>query len=120
MQKFFQIIRNLSRINKVVILLSVDVVMCLISWIIFGPPMSVLMASNFQIGLKIIINQNIFNFVIPCIFTFAYFFISGFYRSSLRFSQSKDLTIRSINGALIFGLVWGLVYLIEFEIIRNQ
>jgi len=120
MHEFLQIIRGLSRINKVLILLSVDTILCFASWTIFGPPLSVLMASNFQIDLMTIINQNFFNFVIPCIFTFTYFFISGFYRSSLRFSQSKDLTIRSINGALIFGLIWGLVYLIEFEIIRNQ
>ena len=120
MHEFLQIIRGLSRINKVLILLSVDTILCFASWTIFGPPLSVLMASNFQIDLMTIINQNFFNFVIPCIFTFTYFFISGFYRSSLRFSQSKDLTIRSINGALIFGLIWGLVYLVEFEIIRNQ
>jgi len=120
MYKFLQIIRSLSRINKVLILLLVDTILCLVSWIIFGPPLSVLMASNFQIDLVTIINQNFLNFVIPCIFTFIYFFISGFYRSSLRFSQSKDLTFRSIKGALIFGLIWGLVYLIEFEIIRNQ
>ena len=120
MSKFIKIIRSLSRINKVLILLSVDIIMCLASWVIFGPPLSVLMASNFQIDLITIINQNLFNFVIPCIFAFTYFFISGFYRSSLRFSQSKDLTIRSISGALIFGFIWGFVYVVEFEIIRNQ
>lgn len=112
--------KNLSRRKKIFILLSVDLVMCLFSWLIFGPPISVLMASNYQIDLKVIINQNIFNFIIPCISVFIYFFISGFYRSSLRFSESKDLTIRSINGALIFGSMWGLAYLFEFEVVRNE
>jgi FlaA1/EpsC-like NDP-sugar epimerase len=120
MNKILNTVKSLSRRKKIFILLLVDLVMCLISWIIFGPPMSVLMASNYQIDLKTIISQNLLNFIVPCISVFIYFSISGFYRSSLRFSESKDLTIRSLNGALIFGSIWGLVYLLEFEVVRNQ
>ncbi len=116
----FILLRDLSRKYKFLILLSVDLLTAFACWIIFGPVFTALAASNFQLSLQEIITQNYINFLLPTLLTFIYFVYSGFYRSSIRYSESKDLIIRALKGALIFGLSWGLVYAAEYEIIRRE
>ena len=113
-------LRGLSRKYKLLILTSVDFLTAFACWIIFGPPFSVLMSSNFEISLLDVVLQNYLNFIIPTILTFLYFSYSGFYRSSIRYSESNDLILRALKGSCIFGVSWGLVYASESEIIRNQ
>ena len=122
MIKIFYSIRALSRNKKIMIAALVDLIMALCCWIIFGPPLSVVLTSNTNIDIKIIdiILFNYLNFLIPFLLTCLYFYVSGMYRSSIRFSDSRDITVRSIKGAFIFGLSWCFVYLYQFEIIRNQ
>ena len=114
------LLRSLSRKYKLLILSCVDVLTAFICWIIFGPPFSVMIATNLEVSLSQIINQNYLNFFIPTFITLVYFFNSGFYRSSIRFSDSRDLISRAIIGSVIFGSTWGIVYATEYEIIRNQ
>ncbi len=116
----FSLLRSLSRRYKLLILSCVDVSTAFICWFIFGPPFSVIVATNFEVSLNEIVNQNYLNFFIPTFFTLVYFFNSGFYRSTIRFSDPRDLISRAIVGSLIFGLTWGIVYAAEYEIIRNQ
>jgi FlaA1/EpsC-like NDP-sugar epimerase len=120
MKSGLSILRSLSRKYKLIILSIIDLVTAFACWIIFGPPFTAYIASNFQISMLSMINQNIFNFAIPTIFTFIYFINSGFYRSSIRYSESRDLILRSLVGASIFGISWGVVYALEYEIVRNQ
>ena len=114
------VLRSLSRKYKLLILAFVDFCTAFAVWIIFGPPSSALISSNFQISLYDIVLQNYLNFIIPTILTFFYFSISGFYRSSIRYSESNDLIMRALKGSFIFGISWGIVYALESEIIRNQ
>lgn len=114
------IFRTLSRKYKLLILSCVDIGTAFICWLVFGPPFSVMIARNFSVSLFEIINQNYLNFIIPMFFTLIYFLNSGFYRSSIRYSDSSDLLVRSVIGALIFGVSWGIVYAAEYEIIRNN
>ena len=116
----FSLLRSLSRRYKLLILSCVDAVTALICWIIFGPPFSVMIATNFEVSLAETINQNYLNFFIPTFITLLYFFYSGFYRSTIRFSDSRDLISRAIIGSIVFGFSWGIVYATEYEIIRNQ
>ena len=113
-------VRDFSRSVKILVLGSVDIILALVCWVIFGPPFSVLLTSNFEVEILDVISQNFLNFTIPCFLTFIYFYFSGFYRTSIRFSESRDLIARSLKGSFIFGLTWGLVYLFQYEIIRNQ
>ena len=107
------IFRTLSRKYKLLILSCVDIGTAFICWLVFGPPFSVMIARNFSVSLFEIINQNYLNFIIPMFFTLIYFLNSGFYRSSIRYSDSSDLLVRSVIGALIFGVSWGIVYAAE-------
>ena len=111
---------SISRKKKIFVIWIVDFVIALLCWIIFGPALSALVANNFEINLVDILLLNRLNFIVPFLLTSMYFYISGLYRSSIRFSDSRDTTVRSIKGAFIFGLSWGLVYLYQFEIVRNQ
>jgi len=120
MYKKFSLLRSLSRRYKLLILSCVDAITALICWIIFGPPFSTMIATNFEVSLAEIINQNYLNFFIPTFITLLYFFYSGFYRSTIRFSDSRDLISRAIIGSIVFGFSWGIVYATEYEIIRNQ
>ena len=120
MKNNFYNIRALSRRNKILIMVFVDLVCAFSCWIIFGPILSARIASNFNIGFFEIISLNYINFVIPFILSCIYFYVSGLYRSSIRFSESRELIVRSVIGAFIFGISWGFVYLYQFEIVRNQ
>ena len=120
MKLLLPILRSLSRRYKLLILSIVDLITAFTCWLIFGPPFTALVASNFQISLYGVIIQNIYNFFIPALITFIYFTYSGFYRSSIRYSESRDLILRSLKGSIVFGVSWGIVYATEYEIVRNQ
>ena len=86
---------NLSRKQKIVALVLSDCLIAFFCWIIFGPPFSLLIASDFQNTLFNLIYSNYVSFVIPFSLTFIYFYFSGFYRSLMKFFDSKELVLKS-------------------------
>jgi FlaA1/EpsC-like NDP-sugar epimerase len=120
MKKLSRILRNLDRKNKLIVLICADFQIAFLCWIVFGPPTSILIASGFNLSLTDIIYDNFISFVIPITLTFAYFILSGFYKSLMKFFNSKDSIFRSLIGAGIFGFSWGFVYLYQYEIIRTN
>ncbi len=120
MNEFIPLIKSLSKTKKIAIMISVDACLAFACWLIFGPPITVYLASNFELDLGEIIYLNIGNFVFPLLMFFTYSLASGFYRSSIRFSDSRDLITRTLMGSLVFGIGWGAFYLFQFEIMRNQ
>jgi UDP-N-acetylglucosamine 4,6-dehydratase len=120
MNSFLLQIRALSRNKKILLVIITDLAVALSCWVVFGPPLSVLLNAAFDIDLLDIILINHLNFIIPFMITCCYFYVSGLYRSSIRFSDSRYTMVRSIKGAFIFGISWGFIYTLQFEIIRNQ
>lgn len=120
MYSFFTSLKNLNRTNKLFILVVLDIFIAFICWTIFGPPFLISIAYNFEVNLISLIIEHFINYVVPCFISITYFIFTGFYRTSLRFSNSRDLVIRGLSGALIFGYTWGLVYILENDYIRNQ
>ena len=119
MDAALSLIKNLSKSKKILILVFVDIILLFICWLIFGPPFSILLAGGFNIDLFDVVLQNYLNYLVPCLLVFIYFHKSGFYRTSIRFSDSRDSISRSLKGSFVFGITWGLVYLFQYEIIRN-
>lgn len=113
-------LRNYSKTTKIIIMIVVDATLMFTCWLIFGPPITVYLSSNFELKLLDIISLNMGNFLFPLLMFFTYGLSSGFYRSSIRFSDSRDLITRTLVSSLIFGLSWGVFYLYQFEIMRNQ
>ena len=113
-------LKNLTRINKLILLIFTDCIIAFLCWVVFGPPFSFMIASNFESSLYQIIQNNILSFIIPFFLTFFYFVWSGFYRSLMKFFDSKDSIFRALIGSLIFGIFWGLSYLSQYETIRTD
>jgi FlaA1/EpsC-like NDP-sugar epimerase len=113
-------LKNLTRRKKLILLISTDCMIAFLCWVVFGPPFSFMIASNFELRLHQLIQDNILSFVIPFLLTFFYFVWSGFYRSLMKFFDSKDSIFRALIGSLIFGIFWGISYLSQYEIIRTD
>ena len=114
------ILRNLSRNKKLAVIIFADFCTAFLCWIVFGPPLTFLIATNFSITLNEIIYENILSFLIPLLLLFLYFVASGFYRSLMKFFDSKDSIFRALIGSFIFGFSWGLVYLFQYDVIRTD
>jgi uncharacterized membrane protein YesL len=91
-------LKNLTRRNKLILLILTDCIIAFLCWVVFGPPFSFMIASNFESSLFQIIRSNILSFIIPFIFTFSYFVWSGFYLSLMKFFDSKDSIFRALIG----------------------
>ena len=120
MKAISSFLTNLPRKQKVFALVLSDCLIAFLCWIVFGPPFSILIASNFQSTLFNLIYSNYVSFVIPFLFTFIYFYLSGFYRSLMKFFDSKDSIFRALIGSFIFGFSWGIVYISQYEVIRTD
>lgn len=113
-------LKNLSRNNKLIVLVIADTLTAFNCWLVFGPPTSLMIASGFKVTLISVIQQNYVNFAIPLALTLIYFFYFGFYRSLVKFFNSKDSIFRSLIGSILFGFSWGAVYINQYELIRTD
>ena len=113
-------LKNFSRKQKLIILILTDFLIAFLCWVVFGPPLSFMIATNFESSLFNIISNNYISFLLPFAFTFVFFVYSGFYRSLMKFFNSKDSIIRALIGSFIFGFSWGAVYLSQYELIRTD
>ena len=112
-------LRRFSRNKKIVILIVTDFFIAFVCWVVFGPPMSFMIASNFEMSLFRTISNNYLSFLIPFLFVFIFFYYSDFYRATMRSFNSKDSIISALIGSLIFGVFWSIVYLSQYELIRT-
>lgn len=120
MSSFANFLINLSRRKKLFVLVIADLCIAFFCWVVFGPPLSLLIATNFQTSLLGLIYTNYISFLVPFSLAFFYLYLSGFYRSLMKFFDSKDSIFRAMIGAFIFGFSWGGVYLAQYEVIRTD
>tara|TARA_B100000787_G_scaffold106412_1_gene78963 strand:+ start:3239 stop:5158 length:1920 start_codon:yes stop_codon:yes gene_type:complete len=113
-------LRNLSRRKKLTLLVIADCAIAFSCWVVFGPPFSFMIATNFESNLIGIIVTNYLSFLIPFILTFIFFIYTGFYRSLIKSFNSKYSIARSLMGSVLFGFSWGAVYLFQYEIMRTD
>ena len=52
-------LRNLTRRNKLILLILTDCLIAFLCWVVFGPPFSFMIASNFELSLYQLIKDNI-------------------------------------------------------------
>ena len=113
-------LKELTRKQKLALLITSDLIIAFLCWVVFGPPLAFLIATNFSSSLWFLIQQNIVSFIIPFTFTFLYFYSSGFYRSLMKFFDSKDSIFSALIGSVIFGFSWGLVYVYQYDVIKTD
>ena len=101
----------LPRIQKLSLVIFIDILSMCSVWIIFGPPLSTAMSQNFNAGLIALILTDTTQIIFPVFITVSFLVFTGFYRSMIRFYDLLDTFFLSITGSLIFGFSWLLTYL---------
>ena len=90
MKNITSFIQRFSRKQKVFIVLLNDITLALICWLIFGPPMATFIASDFTESIFQIFYREWVSFIMPAFLALAYLYLFGFYKSLIKFFDSKD------------------------------
>ena len=112
-------LNQLARRQKLAIVLLNDALLALICWVVFGPPMATYIASEFTDEIIDIFYDQWQSFIFPLIFSITYLYIFGFYKSLIKFFDSKDAILLSVSGSLVFGISWAVFHINQFQIIST-
>ncbi|MDA9204092.1 polysaccharide biosynthesis protein [Gammaproteobacteria bacterium] len=113
-------INNFSRKSKLIVVLTNDFLLALICWLVFGPPMATYIASEFSTGILDIFMRQWLAFVLPASAAIIYLYIFGFYRTIIKFFDSKDSILISLIGSMIFGGSWAVLHIYQFQIVSTS
>ena len=112
-------LNHLGAKQKLAILILNDVLSALVCWIVFGPPLATYISSEFTNGLMNIFFTQWKTFIFPILFSLFFLYLFGFYKSLIKFFDSKDSILLSLVGSLIFGISWSFFYINQFQIIST-
>ena len=112
-------LHTLGRNSKLLIMLVNDMLLALVCWIIFGPPMATVIASEFSSGILQILYSEWMSFLLPVIFALLYLYFFGFYKSLIKFFDSKDSIFLSLTGAMVFGYSWSIMHVYQFQLVST-
>ena len=113
-------LKNLDRKQKLAFIIFSDFVLALICWLVFGPPMATYIASEFSSNVLDILYSEWKSFFVPALLSIIYFYIFGFYKSLIKFFDSKDSILLSLTGSLIFGFSWSIMHIYQFKIVSTS
>lgn len=114
------LLKDLKRSQKFFLVVLNDLFLAFICWLIFGPPMASAIALEFSSSVLQIAYSQLFNFIVPAFFALLYLYIFGFYRSLIKFFDSKDSIFLCITGSLIFGFTWSVMHIYQFQTISTS
>ena len=113
-------ISSFSRELKLLLIITSDCFLALTCWVVFGPPMATMIASEFSTGFLDIIRSSIISVALPIFLSISYLYYQGFYHSMIKFFDSKNSIFLTLSGALVFGGSWTLIYLYQFPLISTS
>ncbi len=113
-------LNSLSRFNKTILVLLNDLFLAFVCWLVFGPPMATIISTDTPIILLSLIYSQIYSFIFPATFFVSYFYFFGYYKSLIRFFDSRDSILLCVSGSLIFGFSWAAIYILQFDLIRTS
>lgn len=111
---------DLNRKTKILIVLVNDFFVALVCWLVFGPPMATYIASEFSTGIFEIFVDEWRSFFFPALIAISYLYIFGFYKSLIRFFDSKDSILLSLIGSLAFGFSSAAMHVYQFNIVSTS
>tara|TARA_B100001250_G_scaffold73234_1_gene59768 strand:+ start:1269 stop:3170 length:1902 start_codon:yes stop_codon:yes gene_type:complete len=111
---------SLNRKTKFLIVVLNDFTFALICWLVFGPPMATYIASEFSTGIFEIFIDEWKSFFFPALISIAYLYIFGFYKSLIKFFDSKDSILLSLTGSLVFGFTWSAMHVYQFNTVSTS
>lgn len=113
-------LNSLNRRIKTILVLSNDLFLAFICWLVFGPPMATIISGQNKINLIEVIYSQIYSFLFPALLFLFYFYFFGYYRSLIRFFDSRDSIFLCVSGSLLFGFSWSGIYTLQFDIIQTD
>ena len=111
--------QTLSRKSKLLVVLTNDFLLALICWLVFGPPMATYIASEFSTGILDIFAREWLSFALPASASIIFLYTFGFYRTIIKFFDSKDSILISLIGSMIFGFSWAVLHIYQFQIVST-
>ena len=111
--------QTLSRKSKLLVVLTNDFLLALICWLVFGPPMATYIASEFSTGILDIFAREWLSFALPASASIIFLSTFGFYRTIIKFFDSKDSILISLIGSMIFGFSWAVLHIYQFQIVST-
>ena len=113
-------LNELSRKKKSVLVISNDLLLSFVCWIVFGPPMATILSSEFSTNFTALVIGQISTFIVPAILFISYFYFFGYYKSLIRYFDSRDSIFLCVSGSLLFGYSWAAIYILQFNIISTS
>ena len=110
----------LPRKKKTILVLLNDLFLSFICWLVFGPPMATILSKEFSVSLPTLIVGQIYSFAIPALMFIAYFYFFGYYKSLIRYFDSRDSIFLCVSGSLLFGFSWAAIYILQFNVISTS
>jgi FlaA1/EpsC-like NDP-sugar epimerase len=110
----------LPRKKKTILVLLNDLFLSFICWLVFGPPMATIISTQYSISLPTVILGQLYSFAIPALMFIAYFYFFGYYKSLIRYFDSRDSIFLCVSGSLLFGFSWAAIYIFQFNVISTS
>jgi FlaA1/EpsC-like NDP-sugar epimerase len=110
-------LNSLQRRQKTILVLFNDLLLSFVCWIVFGPPMATLISSDLSGDLWSIIDSQKYSFIFPAGIFLVYFYFFGYYKSLIRYFDSRDSIFVCVSGSLAFGFSWAGMYILQYETI---
>jgi len=113
-------LNSLTRPFKTLLVLLNDLFISFACWLVFGPPMATIISYQNSFNLLEVIYSQIYTFVFPALLFLFYLYLFGYYRSLIRFFDSKDSIFLSISGSLLYGFSWASIYILQFDVVQTD
>jgi len=113
-------LNSLSRPVKTLLVLLNDLFLAFVCWLVFGPPMATVISDQNSFNLLEVIYSQIYTFAFPALLFLLYLYLFGYYRSLIRFFDSRDSIFLCVSGSLLFGFSWASIYILQFDIIQTN
>jgi FlaA1/EpsC-like NDP-sugar epimerase len=113
-------LNSLKRIYKTILVILNDLFLAFTCWLVFGPPMATIISNEISYTFAGLIQSQIYTFALPAFLFLAYFYFFGYYKSLIRFFDSRDSIFLCVSGSLLFGFSWAVIYILQFEQIATD
>ena len=110
----------LPRRKKSILVISNDLFISLVCWLVFGPPMATVLSSEFSTNFPALVIGQLYSFAIPAVLFVSYLYFFGYYRSLIRYFDSRDSIFICVSGSLLFGFSWAAIYILQFNVISTS
>ena len=88
----------LPRKQKTILVVLNDLFLSFICWLVFGPPMATVLSTEFSTDFSALILGQVYSFAIPALLFIAYFYFFGYYKSLIRYFDSRDSIFLCVSG----------------------